>query len=554
MKIDLATLDATGFKLELPRGSAGPGDVVEIAAARGLGGRYAHDAKKVLLEGLRAVHLTLATVTWHLGAGVVATRATELDEPHVDLHIPRGAGSVRGRLGAQRLYTQDLHVDQAGVKLVAEVDARALSVELGARGHTVTVAASELAAPRFALFNESFALKAAGLVTRGLALEHGDHATTLQLAELQASDVGARIPVAADEPSIDFSVASILATGLHVVRSGGALEIVAAHVVLRELSFDRSGVELEVAEVELTGLKFAGGVLEVDRFSVPGATVAVELATSQEAPPSPPKPAKRSSKKAPLDLGFLDHLQGRIDVDVTVDAKVPYLKRRKATHHFRVSVETGTLDYKELEGDLSALEDALIDFAVRKGNLVLEVSPPLLSMLRKTLVEWPLDDAGRSLAERRRVRLATLAHPKLPAVKPAPAESRADPSFSLDRLDFAPIDVELSLGGPSRLDLGARGVIHLGAPGRAALGKLFVRGELHHRAATTARRSTELLISATQLFATLEHVALPRGHLDVAELGIERIDEARVVARGLAPTHARADFVQISGRALRLAL
>jgi hypothetical protein len=218
-----------------------------------------------------------------------------------------------------------------------------------------------------------------------------------------------------------------------------------------------------------------------------------------------------------------------------------------------VSVESGTLDYKSLEGDLSALEDALVDFAVRKGNLVLEVSPPLLSMLRKTLVEWPLDDAGRALAERRRVRLATLAHPKLPAAKPAPAESRADPSFSLDRLDFAPIDVELSLGGPSRLNLGPRGVIHLGSPNRAAVGKLFLRGELHHRATTTARRPTELLLRATKLLLALESLGIASRRLDVAELAIERIDDARVVARGLSPTRATAALVDLSMRGLRFA-
>jgi hypothetical protein len=554
MKIDLQRLDAEGFRLALPR-TRGASDVVEIATAKGLAGSYAHDAKHVRLDALRAVQLTLASFAWHLGDGLVTSSAiSELDEPRVELDIPRGPGSVRGRLAAAHLHNQDLHLELSGFKLAAEVDARDLDVHLAARGHRVTVAASALAAPRAALLAGAISVRLTELVANNLALEHGAHATTLQVGALSASELGVRL----SDRGIDVALTSVVATGLRVVRAAGALEVSVDHLVVRGLTLRASGVALSVGELVFEAARLVDGVLLADRVVAPHATLDVELGASASREQQPDassalKPAsKRSAKKPALDLSFLDHLHGRVDVDVNVDAKVPYLKRRKATHHFRVSVEGGTIDYKALEGDLSALEDALVDFAVRKGNLVLEVSPPLLSMLRKTLVEWPLDDAGRALAGRRRVRLATLAHPKLPAAKAAPAESRADPSFSLDRLDFAPIDVELSLGGPARLDLGPRGVVHLGAAERAAIGKLFLRGELHHRAATTARRPTELLVSATKLQLALERLRLPGRHLDVAEVVIERIDEARVVARGLSPSRATATLVDLTLRGVRL--
>lgn len=556
MKIDLKALDATGFRLELPRPSA-RSDVVEIASANGLAGTYTHDSKHVRLDAVHAIHLTLASFAWHVSGGLVASGAvSDLHQPRIDLHVPRGAGSVRGRLAVSHLHNQDLRVELAGLKAAAELDARDLDVELAVRGHSVTLAASELAAPRAAVLAGSLSVRLMDLVVGALALEHGAHATTLQLGDVSASEVAVRL----GDAEIDLGVASLVAKGLRFVRAAGALELAAEHVLLRELTVKAPGVSLLLAEVALERVSLVDGAFSVDRLAAPRAELDLELGAAPssrkrepEAVSSSKPTSKRSSKKTALDLSFLDHLQGRVDVDVNVDAKVPYLKRRKATHHFRVSVESGTLDYKALEGDLSALEDALVDFAVRKGNLVLEVSPPLLSMLRKTLVEWPLDEAGRALAERRRVRLATLAHPRLPAAKPAPAESRADPSFSLDRLDFAPIDVELSLGGPSRLDLGARGGIRFGGPGRAAVGKLFLRGELHHRAATTARRPTELLVSAAKLLLALESVGVASRRLDVAELAIERVDEARVVARGLSPTRATAALVDVAVRGLRLA-
>jgi hypothetical protein len=562
MKIDLQTLDAAGFRLELPR-PRGAADIVEIATARGLAGSYAHDAKHVRLEALRAAQLALASFAWHVGEIVVASSAvTELDEPRIDLHVPRGPGSIRGRLSATHLHNQDLHLELPEAKVAAEIDARDVDVQLAARGHAVTLVASQLAAPRAAVLAGALSVRSTDLVVGALALEHGAHATALQLGDLSAAELAIRLA----DRGIEVSAASVVAKGLRLVRTAGALELTASHLVVRGLTLRASGVALSLAEVVLEGASLAGGVLHVERLAAPHATLDLELGgtptasadgvgTPQAAQPasrSLKQASKRPTKKAPLDLSFLDHLQGRVDVDVNVDAKVPYLKRRKATHHFRVSVDGGTLDYKALEGDLSALEDALIDFAVRKGNLVLEVSPPLLSMLRKTLVEWPLDDAGRALAERRRVRLATLAHPKLPAAKTAPEESRADPSFSLDRLDFAPIDVELSLGGPCRLDLRPRGVVHLGLPGRAAVGKLFLRGELHHRAATTARRPTELLVTASKLQLALEGLGVGSRSLDLATLAIERVDEARIVARGLSPTRATATLVDVVIRGLRL--
>src|SRR5690606_11864726 len=80
-----------------------------------------------------------------------------------------------------------------------------------------------------------------------------------------------------------------------------------------------------------------------------------EAATAVEAePPADPEPRRR------LDLDFLDRIDGRLDVDLTVDVTLPVLGSRRKTHHFRVPIAKGTFNYKDLEGDLAKLEDAFI--------------------------------------------------------------------------------------------------------------------------------------------------------------------------------------------------
>lgn len=548
MKIDLATLDASGFVLELTN-DATPADLVAIAFAHRLGGVYAHDARRFRVEGLHAEAVSLASLTWHLAGGrVVASEGAELAKPSVDLDIPRGEAKARrgtqGHVALAGLRVPDLSLELPELQLGGPLEVRELDVRIGAKGEAVALLAAALTMPRGALTRGELAASFGALSLSELELHHGAHATTVKLAALALSAL--RLQSGALELTVD----ELRTTKARFVRTeAGDLELHAADVELVGLSLTAPSLRVGAARVALHGVAWVSGALSIERVSVDRSELALEFGGAQSAAALPSPAPRRAARRAPVDLGFLDHLEGRVDVDVHVDAKVPYLKRRRATHHFRVALKAGALDYAKLEGDLSALEDALLDFAIRKGNLVLEVSPPLLSFARKTIVEWPLDDAGRELAERKLVRLVTLARPKLPAKKAGAARPEAgDESFSLDRLDFAPIDLDLHLGGPTQIDLGPRGVVHLGAARRAAVGRLLVRGELHHRAAHVAEQATTLVGSATKLRLGLEALAVAGRTLGVAELALESIDELRVTATGLRPTQLGARLGELNMR------
>src|SRR5690606_11056084 len=92
-----------------------------------------------------------------------------------------------------------------------------------------------------------------------------------------------------------------------------------------------------------------------------------------------------------LDWNLLDSLTGHAHVDVGIDITLPLIGRRRAVHQLRVGVQQGRIDYRALESDLSALEDALLDFSVRDDALVLELGIPLLPTrgMGKPLIRWP---------------------------------------------------------------------------------------------------------------------------------------------------------------------
>src|SRR5690606_31675043 len=185
-----------------------------------------------------------------------------------------------------------------------------------------------------------------------------------------------------------------------------------------------------------------------------------EAATAVEAePPADPEPRRR------LDLDFLDRIDGRLDVDLTVDVTLPVLGSRRKTHHFRVPIAKGTINYKDLEGDLAKLEDAFIDIEVRGRQLAIERRIPLIPGSEKPLVLFDLEPDEVAMAHERLVRLATLGTLRLP---PRSDEGRS--SVQLRELDFGNVDVALEVAPPPA-----------GAPVDAswnASGNLALQGEL----------------------------------------------------------------------------
>src|SRR5262249_52481410 len=156
----------------------------------------------------------------------------------------------------------------------------------------------------------------------------------------------------------------------------------------------------------------------------------------------------------------------------------------------RIPIVDGRLNFKDLERDLSLLENLVLDFVVRDGTLILEKNVPLIPFDNETLVYWPLAGEELELASRELVRLRTLLRWRLPFRENKP---RAEDAFALTRVPLEEINARLRLGGPAALVLGERGVLTLGAEERAAIGSLKVTGAIRY-AMSGSTDSTEVHI------------------------------------------------------------
>lgn len=248
----------------------------------------------------------------------------------------------------------------------------------------------------------------------------------------QVSLEGAHLHLAGREGTVTAS--RLLITNVTIMGHGlrlGGQELVATNV---STSWGESALRLRAASVDIRALQVIGdhepldGTLVLEGITISDLAVngdQVQLARLRVAatkvdvavPAHEADAAKPAASGSPpiLDrfLGVLDRLTGHINVDLGLDLTVPVIGRRRATHHFRMPIDAGTIDYRQLEDNLSTLEDSLLDFSVRDEGLVLEVGIPFLPTRGKgkPIVTWALNDADVALAHQQRVRLSILAKP-----------------------------------------------------------------------------------------------------------------------------------------------
>lgn len=278
--------------------------------------------------------------------------------------------------------------------------------------------------------------------------------------------------------------------------------------------------------------------------------------TSIDDPAASPSPPRR-----PLfDMRMLDQLDGKLDVDLTADLSVPVLGSRRATHHFRIPIEHGAIDYKQLEGDLSTLEDAIIDFTVRGDKLMLERAVPLLPGLNKPIVVWPLTDVELALAKRKQVRLRTLPSARLAseAKKKSKDSTKSGdgskPSVAVRELDFANVELEVALR-PRRADEEQSEPLEA-AFTRASIGSLRVDGRLRH-IPDRALDPTLLEFAAEQVQASLTRMFIGgRATLSISDGVIGAVEDATLRFQQLQPQRLGVAFRQIrlSGVSIPLGL
>jgi hypothetical protein len=504
-------------KLEVGRvgvdlGTSAGARVLQILDAKGLHGAIDLARGATMLQEVRGRSASVAGIDWALPGGRL-TAASPATLAGVAIHGEVAAGKgLNGRASLTELNAPGLRIELGETRIGGDAEARAIAVEQSGDGGHLT-------------------------------------ADQVEVEDLQTSAAGAlvRASVAALENArVDWSASGWL---------GGA-----ATGAITGISVSAGGLSIEIPRLELPeGARTSGRSLVLPELRAPEVKVVVEDVVElfrRKAPPETPRPPLVSKSatgtmvvvREPFDLGFLDRLTGRVDVDLTMDLTVPVIGRRAATHQFRIPIVSGVINYRELERQLASVEDAFIDLEVRGRALVLERAIPLISSLpiglglEKPLVIWDLDDADLELAKKRQVRLRKIPRLRL-ASPPQPGSKDRDGAVAIRRLRFNDIDIQLSLAPPATAEPDAIA--------RASVGDLRVTGKLDHDAkAASAAGETGAAFTAERLAAG--PVALPFGELGSVEVG--SIADARLDFRGLRPTRAAFTARDVVLRGVRIGL
>ncbi|MBX3218115.1 MAG: hypothetical protein KF850_39275 [Labilithrix sp.] len=481
MRISLERIDTRGLRVELP--SPARDQSVVLASTSNLRGDIALGDGRTSLSGVLADDVVLASLRVLLGQLVLSS----------------GAGARMTGVGMTLEQTAELlALDVTATSLVAED----LSVEIGdvaVRGR------ASLGGVQLIVRGDAGSLAAESVELAAFSLRIGD----LELG----SDVvrGERVRIAWGPNPFRLTAAGLHAPGLRV--AAGGTRIAAGGVVLSALDVD-------------------GGSITIGRAAMESARVEVKMAAAA-APEAPP--AATRAREPLLDLGLLDALNGRLDVDVEVDLTVPIIGRRQATHRLRVGIDQGTIDFLALERNLSRLEDAILDFAVRDGGLALERVNPLLPARGhgKPIIVWDLDDAGLELAKNDRVRLAVLPNARVVGSDdPKPDAPPAKSPISLRNLAFLGIDARLALA-PVDLAGGQIRPKHVGG--------LTLGGEVRYDPGEAAAPGL-VRADISELGVSIHRLALGASTLDIDAVHVDRIAPLEVAFADVTPTALQLDL------------
>lgn len=329
------------------------------------------------------------------------------------------------------------------------------------------------------------------------------------------------------------------------------------------LTVEAGKTQIEVSTLVGDGLslRWGGAGVAFDARTLSGETVSVVSAlgpsdrepSSETAGREPPTESKASSGPPVLAWSTLDRLGGHVALDLAVDLTVPILGRRNATHQFRVPISAGTLNFRELEDDLSTLENAILDFAVRDGGLVLERGIPLLPTRGrgKPIVQWDLDEEDLKLAaDTYRVRLSVLPNARLVASE-SPAPETKEPSRSsiaLRRLGLLGIDARLSLAPPAK-PTAPSAQIEL-----TSVAALSVQGNVFHEAERREESKAGALASTIEgVEARLVGLSLGTSGLSVTRLGLRAATPVELTFDDLRPTRLTAKLHDVALESVALA-
>jgi len=489
MRIDLGRLATERLILELPPATeAGPPRELRIAQIDALAGVLSTESGGFKIDGLGCARALLDALGWTFGK-------LRLDsEQRAELG---GLSGELSQLGAELVLRIELGELKAG-RLVLTLGELKLSARVEARELSLRVAETVgLLQAKQALFT-SFELRTGAL-----------HAL---LPSLNVSEL-----------TIDWS--------------GGEFRLEVGTAEAEVLHGTLGGAELQADRVEVAALRTLGARVSIGQTRIEQLAIEATVTGDPAQRAEPEVQERRRDERSPsgIDLRLLDGLAGKLGADVVVDVAVPIIGHRRATHELRVGVESGSIDFRELEHGLARLEDSLLDFSVRDAALVLERGLPLIATRGrgKPILIWDLSSADHELAKRGRVRLAVLPDFRVAArgESDPPSEEGYGSAFKLRELSVVEIDVlltllqsaEVSYGALRELtfaDLTLSGAVHHLAEGGARAGRVQIGGHAL-RAALSG-----LPVGAASLSGRLEV-----GAVRDTELAFEDVKPRRIKAR-----------------------
>lgn len=502
ISINAENLATEGLTLEL---ASDAGDEVRIVLGQsgGVTGRYEQDGGRIALREVAARQLSIRTLALPLAGGTLRA-----DSPSILSGV-----CVDAQLGGGRPFQGRVSMASAGAHVSFQRGPLLAHARLGLQGTLYE---------RSGLAGERADVESLELEDLRVELQDG--------AILQVEQLSLRGVRCAVEPSgaVSLRCESARAASIVVEQGGRSLQ-------LRGVAWPK-GFELQ-QDVQ------RWPELTLDRLQL----VLPELPRRRSSSPPPRSP---STERAGLDLPLLDHLEGLLAFDLFVDVRIPILPDRRATHSIRLPVTQGTINFKQLEGGLAGLEDALFDFEVNEEGLILELDPlPGLTIDNMTLVTWPLAGPEHTLADQQqRVRLRRLLDyrlsPKLGGSGVQQQGPRADGPSALRRLRVGDIQTVLRLGGPITQPLPGLGVLRLGAPGEAAAGELKLSGQLEHTPGKPAPPS-ELRLDARDLVLGASIGGDDGRRAEIGRLGIGEIEGARLGLLGVEPRSVSLDAARL---------
>jgi hypothetical protein len=487
MRLGLEHLDARGVAVDLT-GTAGGQQRLTVRSASALTGSLVQEEGRLELQDVAAEWLVLDALALLFGSvSIGLTREATLGQVRAT-YVQQGEES-RLELASHGLHAAVLEIEAGSVRVSGE--ARMQNTRLLLAGGEGRIEAEVARVENFRLQIGELLLTAPELAAENLVVGWGGAGFELEAKQLSGDKLSLLV---------------------------GQTKLDAEAVNLRELTVRGANVSVADAQVERGSL---------------------EMAFAAEPAPEPPLPATPSRRppapRKSFDYALLDGLSGALHVDAVVDMTVPILGNRRATHKLRLSVDDGSLDYRELEAGLSALEESLLDFSVREDALVLERGIPLLPTrgFGKPLLIWDLGHKDLELARRGRIRLSVIPGVRLARELTAEREERESSSswaFALRRLTLENIALDLAhkdLGPvPSALQ-------------RLSFERLQARGEIQHEM-SGPKRPGVVNAELAGLSASVQELQLgEKLTLSVPQLSLGKLSGASLAFVGLRPTHLR---------------